>query len=442
VGEGARVRARRAGPEWRRALRPALVLSAAAALALPADLGRTGAVSPVARGAAPAPLMTAPFATPPPAASASPAPSGQAAPPPTARAAPPTTAAPPVVFTIAATGDLLAHRPVVARAAAYGRASGRAYDFGPMLKPIAPFVSTADLGICHLETPLSPDGRGLSGYPVFNVPGELAAAIAGAGYDTCSVASNHALDRGAAGVQATLDVLDASGVGHAGTARSPEEAAAAVSSPRPVAGVAVAHLSYTYGLNGLEVPAGQPWLVNLIDAGRVLADAGAAKRAGARFVVLSIHWGAEYQTDPTPEQRALAAELLASPDVDLILGHHAHVVQPVERIGDEYVVYGLGNFLSNQTARCCPAHSQDGVLVVVTVEVRDETPVVTRVTYHPTWVEPGTYRVLPVARALNDPATPPAQRAELERSWRHTVAVISALGADAHGVVPEEVPAA
>ncbi|HEX2273041.1 MAG TPA: CapA family protein [Acidimicrobiales bacterium] len=419
-------------------MRPLLVLSAAAALVLPVDLRRTAAVGPETGGWAPAPLLTAPFATPLPAAATSPAPTARVAPPPTV--APPTTAPSPVVFTIAASGDFLAHRPVVARAAAYGRESGQAYDFGPMLAAVQPVVSAADLGVCHLETPLSADARGLSGYPAFNVPGELATAIAAAGYDTCSVASNHALDRGAAGVRATLDVLDASGVSHAGTARTPEEAAAAVSSPRRVNGVAVAHLSYTYGLNGLEVPADQPWLVNLIDAGRILADARAAKAAGSRFVVVSMHWGAEYETGPTAEQRALAAQLLSSPDVDLILGHHAHVVQPIERVGQKYVVYGMGNFLSNQTARCCPAHSQDGVVVLVTVEVRDETPVVTRVTYHPTWVEPGTYRVLPVARALDDLTTPPAQRAELERSWRHTVAVLSALGANTHGVMPEEVP--
>jgi poly-gamma-glutamate capsule biosynthesis protein CapA/YwtB (metallophosphatase superfamily) len=413
------------------------VLSAGVALALPVGLRPTTATAPQAAGIGPAPLLTAPFRAPSPAvAPASPPSAAPAAP----AAAPTTTAPPPVVFTIAASGDFLAHRPVVARAAAYGRESGRAYDFGPMLAAVQPIVSAADLGICHLETPLSPDGRGLSGYPVFNVPGELATAIAGAGYDTCSVASNHALDRGDTGVTATLEVLDAAGVGHAGTARTPEEAAAAVSSPRRVNGVAVAHLSYTYGLNGLEAPRDQPWLVNLIDADRILADARAAKAAGARFVVVSMHWGSEYQSDPSPEQRAVAAQLLSSPEVDLILGHHVHVVQPVEKIGEKYVVYGMGNFLSNQTARCCPAHSQDGVLVLVTVEARDEAPMVTRVSYHPTWVEPGTYRVLPVARALDDPATAPAQRAELERSWRRTVATMSALGADAHGVVPEELP--
>ena len=436
------------------------VVPVVAALALPLSLGAGGAAAPPAPGAAPAPLTTTPFSAGPsapagryswarpfPSAIPSPAslssgpakPATPRAPGPTAPA-PTASAPPPAVFTIAASGDFLAHRPVVARAAEYGRASGQAYDFGPMLAAIEPVVSGADLAICHLETPLSPDARNLSGYPLFNVPGELATAIAASGYDACSVASNHALDRGPPGVAATLDVLDAAGVGHAGTARTPAEADPATAPPRQVKGVAVAHLAYTYGLNGLEVPADQPWLVNLIDAGRILDDARKARAAGARFVVVSMHWGAEYRTDPTADQRALAAQLLSSPDVDLLLGHHAHVVQPVEKIGDKYVVYGMGNLLSNQTASCCPAHSQDGVVVLVTVEVGDDTAAVTRVTYHPTWVEPGTYRVLPVARALDDPATTGARRPELGRSWRRTVAAMSALGADAHGVVPEEVP--
>lgn len=352
---------------------------------------------------------------------------------------------PPRVFTIAASGDFLGHGPVVARAAATGRASGQAYDFGPMLTAIKPIVSDADLGICHLETPLSADNRNLSSYPVFNVPRELAAGIAASGFDGCSVASNHAFDKGAAGVSATLDVLDAAGLGHAGTARTPAEAA--TPNRREIEGVHVAHLSYSYGLNGFRLPSDQPWLVNLIDPPeRILADARGAREAGARFVVVSLHWGNEYQVAPTDEQRAIARQLLESPEVDLVLGHHAHVVQPVEKIGEKYVVYGMGNFLSNQSPRCCPANSQDGVIVLVTVEAGAAAgggaARVTRVSYQPTWVQPGSYKVLPVARALGDPATPPAERAELTRSWQRTVDAISSLGADGAGVQPAEVPPA
>jgi len=139
-----------------------------------------------------------------------------------------------------------------------------------MVAAIRPLVSAADLAVCHLETPLSPTGRNLSGYPRFNAPPQLAAAIRAAGYDACSVASNHSMDQGVQGVAGTLAVLDKAGLRHAGNGRSTREAR-----PRllTVRGVRVALLSYTYGLNGFRLPRGRPWLVNLIRPGRILADA-------------------------------------------------------------------------------------------------------------------------------------------------------------------------
>lgn len=342
----------------------------------------------------------------------------------------------PVRLTVEGTGDLLVHLSVASRAARY--AGGRGYDFAPMLASVRPLLSAADLAVCHVETPLSTDNRRISGYPVFNAPHQLADAIRRAGYDSCSTASNHSLDQGEAGVQATLEALDRVGVGHAGTARTAAEAARP--KLRDVNGVRVALLAYTYGLNGFTPPAGKPWLVNVIDPHRIRADAAVARRAGAQFVVVSMHWGQEYRVAPTAEQRTLARTLLGSPDIDLILGSHAHVVQPIEKIGSKYVVYGLGNFLSGQSAKCCPAASQDGVIVRVTVRRAGDTGVAERVDYTPTWVDTGSYRVLPVAAALNDPATPAATRAALRTSWRRTVAAITSLGPQP-GVRPAEAPA-
>ena len=245
------------------------------------------------------------------------------------------------------TGDFLLHMPVQRKALAYG--GGSTYDFSPMLAQVAGEISAADLAICHMETPLSSDDTGLSGYPVFNSAKEIADAAAAAGYDTCSTGSNHSLDQGAKGVASTLDQLDRVGLGHAGTARSAGEAA--TPDRHDVAGVQVAHLDYTYGTNGIPVPAGQPWLVNLIDLDRILADAHAAKEAGAEIVVVELHWGLEYQSLPTPEQRLQAGVLADSPDIDLIIGQHVHVVQAAERHGAKYVIYGTGNLLSNQGAR-------------------------------------------------------------------------------------------
>jgi poly-gamma-glutamate capsule biosynthesis protein CapA/YwtB (metallophosphatase superfamily) len=321
-------------------------------------------------------------------------------------------------FTVLASGDVLPHRSVVDRARAYGARSGRSYDFGPMFAAIRPLVSAADLAVCHLEAPLSPTGRNLSGYPRFNAPPQLAAAIRAAGYDACSVASNHSMDQGAQGVAGTLAVLDKAGLRHAGTGRSPREAR-----PRLLAvrGARVALLSYTYGLNGFRLPRGRPWLVNLLHPSRILADARAARRAGSQFTVVFLHWGQEYRSAPTPGQRTLARKLLADPAVDLIVGHHAHVVQPVQRIHGKWVAFGLGNSLSAQSAACCPAATQDGVLLQVTVVRKAGRFVVGAVRYTPTWVDHPSYRIHPVPQALASGSANPAM---LRPSLRRTTAAI------------------
>ena len=116
-----------------------------------------------------------------------------------------------------------------------------------------PIVAAADLAICHLETPVAPPGAPADGSsPDYGVPAKIVAAIAGAGFDRCSLASNHTMDQGAAGIDATVAAFDAAGLGHAGMARTPEEAGPTVFA---VDGMTVAHLSYTFGYNGLRLPA-------------------------------------------------------------------------------------------------------------------------------------------------------------------------------------------
>lgn len=332
-------------------------------------------------------------------------------------------------FTLAGAGDILVHQPLTSQARVHGTASGAEYDYGPMFDQVRPVFAATDLSICHLEVPLSADNTGLGGYPLFAAPHELADAIAGAGFDACSTASNHSLDRGGAGVTATLDALDRAGVAHVGTARSAEEAR----EPRlyEVAGVTVGHVSATYGLNGLLLPPGEPWRVDLLETAHVTARADAARDAGAEFVVASLHWGQEYDAGPTDEQRAVADALLAEGAVDLILGHHAHVVQPVGRVGERLVVFGMGNFLSNQSAACCPAASQDGVIVRVQVsEDRDGTFAVTDATFVPTWVDRSTFTIVNVLSALDDPAVAGEQRSVLEQSLARTTERLTAEDAE------------
>jgi poly-gamma-glutamate synthesis protein (capsule biosynthesis protein) len=258
-----------------------------------------------------------------------------------------TTAPPPRRFSLAATGDVLLHTATWKQAQADAAAVGRpGHDFGPMLAGVAATVSAADLAICHLETPVAPPGGPFASYPVFSVPPEIVPALAGAGFDACTTGSNHTFDKGADGVNRTLDALDAAGLAHAGSARTPEEAGR--TTLVPANGVPVGLLSYTFGTNGIPAPGGETWRANVIDEGRILADARTARQRGAEVVVVSLHWGNEYVHDPNGQQLDLAPRLIRSPDIDLLLGHHAHVVQPVENVDGEWVVYGMGNMIANQ----------------------------------------------------------------------------------------------
>ncbi|MCP5026280.1 MAG: CapA family protein [Actinomycetia bacterium] len=318
----------------------------------------------------------------------------------TTTVAPTTTTTPaPRRATLAFTGDIIPHggvRQSAARAAADD--ADTSFDFTASFVDVSPVLAAADLAICHLETPIRLD-RAPHGYPTFNAPPEMAADLAAVGYDGCSVASNHSMDQAATGVASTLDVLDGAGLVHAGTARTEEEAMTVTH--YEAGGLAIAHLSYTYGTNGLPLPADKPWAVNIIEADSILDEAHRARADGAELVIASLHWGAEYRRQPTTFQTELAAVLLPDPDIDLIVGHHAHVVQPIGQIDGEWVVYGLGNFLTNQAPGCCTAASEDGVIVEIDVGDTPEGVKVIDVRAVATWVDRHAgHRIVPVGAAL------------------------------------------
>ncbi|MFI8890348.1 CapA family protein [Streptomyces paradoxus] len=264
------------------------------------------------------------------------------------RGSPAPAAAGPRGFTLVASGDVLPHSSIIDRARF--DAGGTGYDFRPMLAGIRSVVSRADLSLCHMETVYGADGV-YTGYPTFKSPPEVARALAATGYDGCSTASNHTLDDGAAGIRRTLDALDRAGVRHAGSARTEEEARTATVLRAGTA--TVAHLAYTYDTNGFPLPDGQPWAVNLIDEARIIEDARTARRAGADVVVVSLHWGTEWQDAPDDRQLTLSRTLTAArtgdrPDIDLILGTHAHVPQAYERVNGTWVIYGMGDQISGE----------------------------------------------------------------------------------------------
>lgn len=334
-------------------------------------------------------------------------------------------------ITMAFTGDVLIHEQLWETAASLAR-PGERFDFRPLFEPVRSVIRGADLALCHLETPLSPDDGDLSSYPVFETPYELADAVAWAGYDGCSTASNHSLDRGTEGVVATLDHLDGVGLGHAGTARSRAEASR-ITRYR-VDGVSVAHLSASWGFNGFTPDTS--WRANRIDVDELMADARTARRAGADLVVVSLHFGVEYSHQPTSYQRSIAAQLTRGDEIDLVVGHHAHVVQPIHRENGTWVAYGLGNHLSGMTSSLGTDAVEDGVVLVVRAERRADgswrlTPRVV-----PTWVEYGRWRVLPVGASLRAGWPSATLRADLRASWARTLAAVRLFGDDIRALGP------
>lgn len=338
-----------------------------------------------------------------------------------------------MALSFAFSGDTLLHTPLWNRAhEAAVAAGGTGYDFHGMLAPLRPLVSSVDMAICHLETPLVPEGEELSTFPLFGVPAEIAPALADTGYDRCSTASNHTYDRGAAGIRRTVSELAAVGIHQSGMARTPDDLADRFFDLK---GVRLAHLSYTFSFNGLHLPKGEEWRSALIDPARIVADATAARAAGAQVVIVSLHWGVEGASAPTTWQRRVAQEITASGQIDLVVGHHAHVLQPIEQVNGVWVVYGMGNVLSGlNEGGGWPTSVHDGVVVTVTMtvtpaadgatapEVTVDAPVA-----HPTYVDRwtgGGFVVLPVLETLLDPSIPPGLRRTLEASLARTTEVL------------------
>jgi len=349
-----------------------------------------------------------------------------------------TAAAPPAgarTVTVLGSGDVLVHPALWQQAAADARAGGGSgYDFGPIFAGVAPITRAVDLATCELETPLAPPQGPFAGWPDFDAPPQVLTALTGAGYDTCTTASNHTLDQGYAGVRRTLDELDAAGLQHTGSARSADEAA------RPLIrttgnGVRIAQLAYAFGFNGHSVPAAQPWLANTIDVPAILAAAHRARQAGADIVVLSMHWGLEYHHDPSAEQAALAEELLASPDVDLILGAHAHVVQPFQRLHGKWVVYCMGNQISRHEVPT--TDSREGVMPRVTfTEVAPHHFVAGRVEAIPTLMEIAPrLRLVALRPAIADPQTSDTARAGYRAALARITGHLNSLGARQDGLI-------
>lgn len=338
------------------------------------------------------------------------------------------------LFTVLGAGDVLVHPAVSEQAKRDATRNGKpgGFDFLPMLEPVAPAIAAADLAICHLEIPLAPAAGPFLGYPQFSAPPQVVDGLKRAGFDACSTASNHTMDQGPQGVTRTLDALDAAGLGHSGSARNAQEAG----TPRiyQAAGVSVGHLSYTLNFNGLQRPAGKLWMANLIEPDKILAAAARLRAAGAEIVVLSLHWGTEYQHLPDANQLDWVQPLINSPDIDLILGHHAHVVQPFEQFGDKWVVYGMGNQLARHSD---PVNdNREGVMAKITfTETAPKKWKITEAAAIPIWTElTPDIRLVDLAAALADPTLPQARRQVYQGAYTRITGYLNARGAAEDGL--------
>lgn len=238
------------------------------------------------------------------------------------------------------TGDMLVHTQLWQQAQQDAAAAGKpGLDFTPLLEGQRRYIQASDLAICHQETPVAgPDGP-FAAYPSFNVPPQIISASKAVGYQACTTASNHTIDRSTDGLLRTLDALDAAGLKHTGSYRTEAESQGLLILQTPAAKVAI--VQGTYGLNGLTPE--YPWQVDMLDAPTMVAKAVKARELGADIVLGVMHAGEEYASEPNAQQQEVAHALVDSGQFTMIYGHHTHSVLPIENYKGTWIVYGLGN---------------------------------------------------------------------------------------------------
>jgi poly-gamma-glutamate synthesis protein (capsule biosynthesis protein) len=323
------------------------LLAAAAAFCLAASVASCGiAVRPdssatdsaAAGGSTAGPAATGPVAAGTPASTTASAPSSTPTPTPTPGKGPDCAAV--RCASVAVTGDMLVHDQLWEQARADALATGaKGLDFGPLLEGQRKYLERSDLAICHLETPVAGPAGPFSEYPSFNVPPQIITAAQQVGYQACTTASNHTVDRGTAGLVRTLDALDAAGVQHTGAYRTEADSEGVLILQTAAAKIAV--ISATYGLNG-QLPEAA-WQVDMLDPDVMIAKAKKARDLGADVVLAAMHAGDEYSSVPNAEQTRVAHALADSGQFTMIYSHHSHSVLPIEQYKGTWIVYGLGN---------------------------------------------------------------------------------------------------
>ena len=247
--------------------------------------------------------------------------------------------------TISAIGDILAHSPVYKEA----YIGNDQYDFSEMFTQVKPYIERADITVANSESIVGGQGIGVSSYPQFNSPFELADILKDVGVDIVNMANNHTLDRGEQAILNATNYWKELGIEYVGAATSLEESQKIKT--LTVNNITFSFLGYTYGTNGIQVPEGKEYLVSYIDEEKMVQDIQKAKKI-SDLVVLNLHIGDEYSRSQNEYQEKIA-QLAADNGVHIIFAHHPHVLQPVKWYtgvegNQTFVIHSLGNFLSSQ----------------------------------------------------------------------------------------------
>lgn len=316
----------------------------------------------------------------------------------------------PTTIHMSAIGDIMCHLTNVKNA--YNSTS-KDYDFSNVFKNIKDYTKNADITVGNLETTFAGESRGYTGYPTFNTPEVLGKNLRDIGVDVVSTANNHCMDKGYSGLVSTLDFLDEYSLSHMGTSRSEEEQDTIL--VKDVNGIKIAFLSYTYGTNGITVPSDKSYSVNLIDKELIKEHIKLAKAQNVDVICVNMHWGTEYRLKQTSTQEDLA-DFLFENGVDIILGSHPHVLEPMEKrtitledgsTKDGFVIYSLGNFVSGQIY----ANTKSTVILDIQItKSNDEKISIDSVNYTPVYLyDKGTnsksrtrYTLIDIEKSISD----------------------------------------
>ncbi|MDR1601163.1 MAG: CapA family protein [Tannerella sp.] len=286
-------------------------------------------------------------------------------------------------------GDLMQHTSQINAA----RTSGGSLDYSESFQYVRDLFREADVAVLNFETTLTPHAP-YTGYPRFRSPTQIADALSDIGIDIAALANNHICDNGLAGISFTVGYLDSCGIAVTGVFTDSLQYRARHPLRFVVDDIHFALLNYTYGTNGMGIPANT--IVNLTDTATIASDLARIDRGETDCVIVFFHWGEEYARQPDSAQRMLDA-FCRQRGADVIIGSHPHTIQPFEEHLDAdsvvraVTVYSLGNFVSNQRWR----YSDGGLIAVIDVEKENGHPPAIRMTPVPVWVLMPYYRILP-----------------------------------------------